>query len=266
MEFIESLSLKNGYINSYLEEYKDIKTEEFLKETLEKYNLNLEILEKISNKNINFNKSNEDLYVKLENLFDYLGLDNKKLRECITEPLDENIRENINDFNLPKYITTSDLTEEIQEELIKIPSLNFFKYHWEKLKENDKIITSNVEYFKYAQKQDYEWDEYICHCASNNGHLDCLKYAHENGCPWDRDTCSQAAKNGHLDCLKYAHENGCPWDEDTCLKAADNGHLDCLKYTHENGCLWDEDTCLKAAQNNHLDCFNYARENGCPKN
>ena len=78
MEAIQSLSLKNG------EEYKDIKTEEFLKKTLEKYNLNLEILEKISNKNISFNKSNEDLYVKLENFFDYLGLNNQKLRECIT--------------------------------------------------------------------------------------------------------------------------------------------------------------------------------------
>ena len=39
MEFIESLSLKNGYINSYLEEYKAIKTEDFLKETLKEYNI-----------------------------------------------------------------------------------------------------------------------------------------------------------------------------------------------------------------------------------
>ena len=152
MEFIESLSLENGYIKSYLEEYDHDKTEEFLKKTLEKYNLNLEILEKILNKNINFNKTNQELYVKLENLFDYLGLNNKKLRECITEPLDENIRENINDINLPKYITTLELTKEIEEELIKIPSLNFFKYYFEKLKENYKFITSNIEYFKYSHE------------------------------------------------------------------------------------------------------------------
>ena len=292
MEFIGSLSLKNGYIKSYLEYHGEEKTEEFLKKTLENYKINLETLENINNSNLIINRSNEDLYIKLENLFDYLQLNKQKLRDLITEPLNENIRKKINN-NLSKYITSSYLTEEIKKELIKFPSLKFFKYHWETIKENYKVITSNVEYLKYIYDQgcpwdknissnaakygqldclkylrenNCPWDKWTCSYAAKYGNLDCLKYAYENGCPWDKEICEAASSNGHLDCLKYAHENGCPWNEYTCAKAAINGHLDCLKYAHENNCPWDEYTCLYAAKNGHLDCLKYARENGCPEN
>ena len=56
-----------------------------------------------------------------------------------------------------------------------------------------------------------------------------LKYLHENGCPWNEWTCHEAAREGHLDVLKYAHENGCPWEEETCVGAFSKSVREWLK-------------------------------------
>ena len=39
--------------------------------------------------------------------------------------------------------------------------------------------------------------------------------AREHGCPWDEWTCHAAASNGHMEVVKWARERDCPWDEHT---------------------------------------------------
>ena len=87
-----------------------------------------------------------------------------------------------------------------------------------------------------------QWDEMICACAAQNGHLELLQWVRAHQCPWDEMTCFIAAENGHLELQKWARSNDFAWNAATSFIAALTGRLELLKWARENGCLWDEKT------------------------
>ena len=78
----------------------------------------------------------------------------------------------------------------------------------------------SLERLKWAVKNGFVLNTYICHYAAQNGHLKIIKWACESGCPWDNDVCNSAALGGHLEIIKWACERGCPWDKHICSIAA----------------------------------------------
>ncbi len=122
-----------------------------------------------------------------------------------------------------------------------------------------------IEYvIKYIKK--YNWIlidyVYICAHATHSGNLDLVKLLVRQNFPLTK-TCAWAAKSGHLDILKWLRKYNCSWDTKTCSKAAKYGHLHILQWARENGCPWDVTTCNKAAKGGHLHILKWAIENGC---
>ena len=78
----------------------------------------------------------------------------------------------------------------------------------------------SVRLLKWTRVNNLDWDEIMCHCAAENGHLSALQYLHENGCPWGILTCWYAHK--HWDCLQYLVDNKAPHWEKYAKKYAEH--------------------------------------------
>jgi hypothetical protein len=72
-----------------------------------------------------------------------------------------------------------------------------------------------------------------------------------NDCPWNEWICACAAEYGHLEVLKWAIENGCTWDDELYYSAAENGHLEVLKWAIDYDSYCDLNTCIRLAKQNN---------------
>jgi hypothetical protein len=141
--------------------------------------------------------------------------------------------------------------------------------------DNEMIFSAAAEFgdlkiIKWLYKNNFQYDENICHNAAIFNHLHVLKYFIKKGISFNAVTYNYAAENGNIKILKYlnhlsTHDLSLDWwDVKTCAASAEYGQLNTLKFLRKNNCPWDLHTTYNAASRNHVETLKWAIENGCP--
>jgi len=108
--------------------------------------------------------------------------------------------------------------------------------------------SGNLKIFKWMMSKRFPIGRYIFQHAASGGYIRILKYLYDlakNDLSypwWDETVCTCAAENGHLDVLKWLREKQCPWNISTLYSSLENypTNLDIFKWAYENNCPKDD--------------------------
>lgn len=125
-------------------------------------------------------------------------------------------------------------------------------------------LAGHLDTLKWALRNRFPYDDYICSYAARGGNLEMLKWLYQKGYPHSEyNICECASFYGHINILEWAKENKFPIH--ACLSwASFNGNTEVLEWTRVNGCQFTPDNARTAAAKGHLCVLKWAHKNGSP--
>lgn len=297
---IVSIALPTSPIHGYVEmEGETLET--FIRNLIEPFDISDETIMATINTTLQIynNKNDIKLFIKLLNLFDFMGLDDLPLYQCVQELLPISILTMPSNPNIKilECITETPHNDNIEKELMhhslpkifKLRKRDLLNYYGNnaffKSEESKKAIASQLPYLQILLEEGRVWNRTFSLYIAEAGDLDALKWLESNEYPLDMDIPKYAARGGHLhilkwlgeyynwdkyvcekaplECIKYARTRGCSLTKEACNYAVLLGRLDVLQYLHKNGCEWNESEVVRTAlQSGHLNCLKYLVKNG----
>lgn len=278
VESIQSIALTNSPTNNFVEEEGETLCA-FIHNLIHPFCIPNDVIISAINTTLHIcnNENDINLFNKLLNLFDFMGLNNEPLYQCVREFLPISILSMPTNPNIKilECITDQPYNDNMSIEMIKycLPTIfnlrkhDFLIYNGynfiTKNEQSRKVIAYQLPYLQMMLSNGYVWNRDFSLQIAKAGNLKALKWLKENEYPLHTGITKYAAQGGYLHVLKWL-DNMYDWDEEVCVNAVHGGHLHCIKYAQERGCLLTKEITYYATLSGHFNILQYAYENDCP--